>query len=101
MPLNRIPVTMQEIEVGFGSDPAENLRFSDPAGVPPSRLPRRVAPHRIVRPGRGATASGSVETATCGSGPSETTSACNVMAVRSRRISLFVEQAVHNRSCIM
>ena len=31
---------------GEGSDPTETLRFSDPAGVPPSHLPRRVAPLR-------------------------------------------------------
>ncbi len=36
----------------MGSDPAESLRSSAPAGVPPSHLPRRVAPLSIVRPGR-------------------------------------------------
>ena len=40
-----MPVQKQDREKG--SDPAKNLRFSAPAGVPTSHLPRRVAPLRI------------------------------------------------------
>ncbi len=41
------PTCRQRVQGGVGSDPAKTWRFSDPAGVPPSQLPRRVAPLQI------------------------------------------------------
>ena len=58
LPINQIPTQHPTprcrnwVQGGRWGAPPQNWRFADTAGVPPSHLPRRVAPQRSVPPGR-------------------------------------------------